>query len=313
VSKNRRRSTCLTLILLISLAFQNQSAFAKPSRDNDVSTNPSKCRPQALVTADNDMRLNGDDRPPGKPAAIPTVVITRLQNAANRLISQFPPGTTEGLACNDLSPQTYRISLPDGRHLFIAEIYVGLGIGYFYLIVHDPRTGTATINPPRIAATSSQDFGAGDPLIKKPLVSFTDLFGNHHPQIVLEERVHNGTMYNAVIYHYFDVGPDLALTRVLARETRLMALEPEGAIYIRELTHLSPTRLRMDTFELPGPHSAQRKEMGYAILESSGPGVPFHVAQRFPKDPKSFDCLVTCQVEPPADDVFLREGNTFRY
>jgi hypothetical protein len=93
----------------------------------------------------------------------------------------------------------------------------------------------------------------------------------------------------------------------------LLALQPEGAIYVRELTPLTPNRLRLDTFELPNPHSGERTEMGYVILASSGPGVPFHVAQRHAKDPKSFDCLVTCQDEPPADDVFLREGNTFHY
>jgi hypothetical protein len=115
---NRRHAAWLILILLV-LASPN--GFAKSGRDDDSSPNPSQCHPQALVTADNDMRLNGDDRPPGRPVAMPAVVIKRLQNAARLLIAQFPPGTTAGLGCKDLFRDTYRISLAEGRQLFVAE------------------------------------------------------------------------------------------------------------------------------------------------------------------------------------------------
>jgi hypothetical protein len=49
------------------------------------------------------------------------------------------------------------------------------------------------------------------------------------------------------------------------------------------------------------------------ILESAGTGVPFHVLERHPEDRKNFNCLVTCQMEPPDDNVFLRTGRTFYY
>jgi hypothetical protein len=228
------------LILVAALAGGHSSAGAKPVAV-DASLDPSTCHPRALVTSDNDIRLDQDDRPPGQPVKIAAPVIKRLQTAAKSLLAQLPPGTAEGMTCDDLLPHIYRVSLPKHRELFVAEIYVGLGVGYFYLIVHDPTTGAATRNPPRIGAKYPQSFGAGDPLVTKPFVSTADLFHNHQPQIVFEERVHNGTMYNAVVYHYFDIRPDLSLIRVLARETRLMALQPDGAIFIRELTPLSAT------------------------------------------------------------------------
>jgi hypothetical protein len=316
VSHSRGHPGCrfdCTLVISIIVTLLQFECFARPARAADASPNPDQCRPQALVTADNDMRLHGDRRPPGKPVPIPPVVLQRLRGAAKSLIAKVPPGTTAGLGCNDLFPDTYRIELADQRELYVAEINVGLGISYFYLVVHDPRTGAATRNPARIGAKSPQSFGATDPLVKTPFVSSADLFQNHHPQIVFEERVHNGDMYNAVIYHYFDVGPDLALTQVLARETRLLALQPEGAVFVRQLTPLIPERLRLDTYELPRLHSAQRNEMGYVIVESAGPGIPFRILERHPKDPKKFNCLITCQMEPPADNVFLRTGQTFYY
>jgi hypothetical protein len=276
------------LILFAALAGWHSSA-AKPVPAADASPDPSTCHPRALATSDNDIRLDHDDRPPGKPVAIAAPVIERLQTAARSLLAQVPPGTADGMTCDDLFPHIYRISVPEHRELFVAEIYVGVGIGYFYLIVHDSMTGAVTRDPPRIGAKSPQTFGAADRLVKKPFVSTADLFGNHQPQIVFEERVHNGTMYNAVVYHYFDVRPDLGLTRVLAHETRLMALQPDGAIFIRELTPLNPTHLRLDTFELLSPDAAQRKEMGYVILESPGPGTPFRVVERHPTDSAHFN------------------------
>ncbi len=186
-------------------------------------------------------------------------------------------------------------------------------MSYFYLVLYDPATGAVTQNPPRIWAKWRQSFGAKDPLLKRPFISSADLFENHHQQIVFEEYVHNGNMYNGVVYHYFDVGPNLALTRVLARETRLLAFNPHDELIVRGLTQLSATRLRLDTFATWSRKSVPRKPLGYVILESPGPGTPFHVAQRHPEDAKTFDCLVTCMDASPGDDVFLREGNTFYY
>ncbi len=307
-----RQATRVGLVLT-ALACWHSRVCTGQARATETSPDPSACHPQALVTSYNDIRLERDDRPPGKPATIPASVIERLRNAAKVLLSQVPPGTADGVTCEDLFPNTYRISIPEHRELFVAEIYVGRGNSFFHFIVHDPRTGAVTRNPPWVGAKWPQLFGAQDPLVKKPLVSSADLFQNHHPQIVFEERVHNGTMYNAVVYHYFDVRPDLSLTRVLARETRLMALEPDDAIFIRELSQLSPTRLRLDTFELLSPDSAQRKQMGYVVLQSAGPGIPFHVVQRDAKDLGYLNCLITCDDESPDDDAFLREGYTFYY
>lgn len=233
--------------------------------------------------------------------------------AASHLIAQVRPGTSDGVTCKDLFPDIYRVSVSELRQLFIAEIYVGRGVSFFYLILYDPSTGAVTQDPPRIGAKWPQSFGAKDPLVKRPFVSFADLFQNNRSQIVFEERVHNGTAYNAVIYHYFDVGPNLALTRVLARETRVMASDPGKEIFDRELTQLSPTRLRLDTFAVSSDNSAQREELGYVILESPGPGAPFHVTRRYPKDQNPENRLVTNMNESRGDDVFLREGDPFYY
>jgi len=243
--------------------------------------------------------------------SIPPTVIKQLQAAAILLIARVPPGTVDGMLCKDLYPEVFRISEPDHRELFVAEISVGMGGDFFYLVAYDSRTGAATTDPPHIGAKSQQSFGAEDELVKKPFLSTADLFQNHHPQVVFEERVHNGTMYNGVVYHYFDIQPNLALIRVLARETRVRALDPHEGLFVRELTIMSPTRVRMDTFS---ETNGTRKAMGYVILESAGPGHAFRVAERHPADPNNHQGLVTFTDESPkGEEVFLREGYTFYY
>lgn len=278
---------------------------------NDSPPNIASCQPAAVATDDNDMRLSDDDRPPGKSVPIPPAVVRRLRIAAAQFLAKVPPGTADGMTCKDIFPDVFMIAEPQRRELFVAEISLGMGGDFFYLVLHDLDTNAVTGRPPRIGARSMQSFGIKDSLMKKPLLSTADLFQNHHPQIVFEERVHNGTMYNAVVYHYFDIQPDLAMTRVLALETRVLALDPRQGIFVREIKQLSPTRIRMDTF---ADANGKRRAQGYVILESAGRGKPFHVVERHPIDPRDDKSLVTFTAQSPkADDDFLRESYTFYY
>jgi hypothetical protein len=66
--------------------------------------------------------------------------------------------------------------------------------------------------------------------------------------------------------------------------------------------------------ELDGaPHRQQ--DLGYVILGSPGPGLPFQVKERHPKSKESDTILVTYsgEVGSSSDDTFLREGYTFHY
>jgi hypothetical protein len=305
---NTASSLRIALFAMIACCWvaANAHAASYPTPD------PAKCQLIALVTDDNDIRIDGDTRLPGKPTSIPPAVAKQLYAAATRYLAHRGPSLTNGLTCKDLFPHTYRILAPHGRELYVSDVDAADGLGFFYLTLYDPATGAVTQHPPGVSDRWTKNFGAKDPLLKAPYVSFADLRGDRQHQVVLQERVHNGNMYNAVIYHYFDIGPNLALTPVLARETRLCAPEGDG-LYVRHLTQLSPTRLRLDTFATTLRHPADLKELGYVILESPGPNAPFRVAERHPKDARTFDALVTAVDEPPDEDDFLRDENPFSY
>jgi hypothetical protein len=264
------------------------SLFIGPSPANALPPDPIDCQPNGLATADNDIRLRGDQRPPGKSIALPDVVRDQLRAAAARLLSRVGRDMVDGFSCADLFRPVYRISDFGDRDLFVGEIAIGIGGSFFYLVLHDP-------------------------VVRRPFVSSADLFRNGRRQIVFEERVHNGTMYNGVIYHYFDIGPKLELTRVLARETRVEALDRDNGLYVRELTQLSPTRLRLDTVSLRGNREARRQALGFVLLESPGPGVAFRVVERHPMDTGAHVGLVSVVQAPEDEDRFLREGYRLYY
>ena len=244
---------------------------------------------------------------------MPAPVRDQLRVAALRLLSRVGPDLVDGRRCADLFHPVYRVSGFGRRDLFVSEIDIGNGGSFFYLVLHDLVSGAATEDPPWVGAKWPQIFGAGDPLVTRPFVSSADLFLNGHRQIVFEERVHNGTMYNGVIYHYFDIGPQLELTRVLARETRMAALDQKDGLYVRELTQLSPTRLRLDTFSVGGNRAARRQALGFVILESPGPGIAFRVVERHPVGVGAQVGLVSFGQAPEDEDRFLREGYRFYY
>ena len=202
---------------------------------------------------------------------------------------------------------TYRMVIAERRQLFVANLYAGPGAQYFYLIVYDPKTGALTKAPPRTSSRWMDDERG----LSEPLVSRADVFRDGNRQIVLEQRVHNGTMYNAVIYHYFAVGPHLELTRVLARETNVLAPWPADGRYVREITKLAPRRLRLETFQERPGRTKGREAIGYVILQSPHVNAPFRVVKRHAFGPGAHIGLVTCTDEAPTDDTFLREGYTY--
>jgi hypothetical protein len=118
-----------------------------------------------------------------------------------------------------------------------------------------------------------------------------------------------------VIYNYFDVGPDLSLTRVLALEQRALAIGAQEGVIVRTVERAGPNQLRLKSYMTPEGKPQQQQELGYVILETAGAGFPFHVKQRHPKNKDADSILVTYSGanEPGSDDAFLRDGYPFHY
>lgn len=261
------------------------------------------------------MRLDEDRRPPGRKAPIPTAVLRLIQTLGAEALRHVEAPEPYPGECEDLYGKIFEISAAHDLRLYAFEVSPVSPIKLLFLILYDPKTGAMTNDPPKIDLKSTEMFGWKDPLLHPPLISFADLLQNGRRQIIVEERVHNGTMYNAVVYNYFEIGKDLSLTRILAFEQKTYAIGAQEGLIVRSLQRTGPNQLRLTSTLGPQAAPRRRQELGYVILESSGPSVPFQVKERYPRSKDSDAILVTYSAElgHVNDDEFLREGYTFHY
>jgi hypothetical protein len=155
-------------------------------------------------------------------------------------------------------------------------------------------------------------FGEADGLLQPPLISFQDLGRDGHPELVVQERVHNGTVYNAVVYHYFHIAADLSLRHILALEARVVDIDSprEEGLIIRAVTVHSPGEVLVETW-IQGSSSSRLEKVGEAALRRTTAVAPFRVVERRAVNARYQAMLIT--VSGRDDDDFLAKGYTFWY
>jgi hypothetical protein len=279
------------------------------------------CTAPARLGDDNDIRIRAEDRQPGHAVPMPDAVARSIDAATEwvtrpsrdkALWKEEHQTDLSAMRCRDVYPRAHVIRLKDGLELYAVHAQSWVA-SWLLLVVYDPASGKATAKPAYINLKWAD---GKDPLLKKPYVATADLRGDGHWQIVVEERAHNGTIYNAVVYRHFDVAPDLSLTNVLALEARSIDPFSDGhPIVLRATTTLDNRRLRIDQSYVTGK---KKIAGGYAILESTGPGVPYRVAERHgikkaasPHFTLGDTTLITMSGEE--DDEFLKEGHGLYY
>jgi hypothetical protein len=292
------------LFVAILLIFGGRNAAAE-----DAPPDFSGCRPEAAWVVPL-----GDHNPILQSAPLPAPVAQRLADIGGRYV-RGGVGYLLGDPCEALYGAIYRVSIKDGRQLFGIQLINVSQWGEYQYFLFDPKSDL--LSPSNIRLNF---INTGDRTPSKrqsaPTVSFADLYRDGHPQIVIEEHKRNGTAYSCLIRHYFEIGRDLSLERVFALETQSLKGDygPREFVpfYKRHLTILNGYQLRIDTslgpLDEPGPERPQ----GYAILASSGPGVPFHVISRHPIHADDDWALVETSRRTMTadgdDDRFLREG-----
>ena len=275
----------------------------------------------AISTPDNDFSIEED--PEGERVAVPDPVAKVIQGLAE---AAFEEWKKEGedfekwqkefnrpISAYGLVGPIFRIMASNERSLFVFRREEPYGLSYYFFIMFDPRTGAVTKDPPSICGKWMDGFVIGPalierPILRKPLVSFLDLDRDAKLELVVQEQVHNGNLYNAVVYHYFRILPDLSLRRALALETRFRTPDPavETRI-IRTVKAIGKNTLRLNAVLETGNRRVKRRFLGYAILRRPRVDSPFRVVVKRALDPKDREWLITaCDLTP--DNHFLRDG-----
>jgi hypothetical protein len=301
----------ISSLLLFELGNLISSATASGSDSNGM---PKKLT--AIVTQENDLSL--DEKPKGELVIVPEAVQQVISRIAKKAFENWKSafqGSGDPLRyfemkLEDVYGMVVSIEAPEKKNLFIFQENGLFGTIFYHLILFDPRTNTVTQSPPRIYGKWMQGGLWGAELLK-PLISFDDLDQDGRPEIIVQERVHNGTMYNAAVYHYFKVGPDMSLHRILALETRLIDLytEDSGGLIIRRVTKLAPNQVKLDTF-LEAEHR-EPQLLGEVVLIRDGGYSAFQVSSRHIINPRYKDLLITGSEKD--ENEFLKTGYDFYY
>jgi hypothetical protein len=258
----------------------------------------------AVVTADNAFTLEA--HPAGPAFPVPPSVTEKIDSLVDPVYAHWKNILDEaGVYERDyFYGPVFLVTTPRGLKLYIFRQKAPFDADFFFFMLFDPRTKSVTQNPPCIYAKWMHETD-----LQKPLLSFFDLDGDGEEEIVVQEQVHNGTMYNAIVYHYYHLTADLALRPILAVETHLLDLftEEQGVIN-RTLEKLRSGQVRLDVFlDL----NSNRRKIGEVVLRSPGPGSPFEIVQRKVFDDKYAALLITAS--EVGESTFLRDGYSFYY
>jgi len=266
----------------------------------------------AVVTANNDFTT--DERPIGKTVPVPSPVALKIGGLVDKAYSQFEgkPSERGYFPRKSFFGPIFRITAPNNRELYVFRRTGPMGADFFFFILFDPTTKRITHNPPYIYAKwmEGDDWGAE---LRKPLLSFEDIDGDGQQEYIVQERVHNGTMYNAIVYHYYHVSSDLGLRPILAVETRLLDLftEDQDGVVTRTVQTMGKGQVRLEVSldcQKPPP---QHRKLGSVVLRSSKAGEPFAIVERTVFDPAYASVLITASEEDEAK--FVIEGYSLYY
>ncbi len=265
----------------------------------------------AIATQDNDLSLVGNtvDVPEAVQRTIHTIAHKAFENWKRAFQGSGEPSEHFSMKLDDVYGMVVRIKTPL-NNLFIFQENGLFEAIFYHLILFDPHTNAVTQNPPKINGKWRQG-GSWGAMLLKPLISFDDLDQDGSPEVIVQEKVHNGNMYNAAVYNYFKVGSDMSLHRILALETRLIDLYTEdlGGLIIRKVTKLAPNQVRLEAF-LEVEHRKPEK-LGEALLIRGGGYSPFQVNSRHIINPQYADLLITGSEKD--ENYFLKTGYDFYY
>ncbi|TKG88129.1 hypothetical protein EYV94_27580 [Puteibacter caeruleilacunae] len=174
----------------------------------------------------------------------------------------------------------------------------------YRLIAFDNKTKLYSKTTPIINGKWMENNEAGfNPkykLLRKPLISFSDIDGDDRNEILMKERVHNGSIYNAVICHYYSIDNFMNLKELICIESRYVC-PFENCIVNRSFkndTIISEIRDGKEKLRIIG-------KVKITFSDS------VEMGRKFSYDEKYEDLLVTGS--GISEELFLKEGYTFKY
>jgi hypothetical protein len=255
--------------------------------------------------------LDPDHDPRGVPSALPAPVEATVRRLTYRHWKRYLAWRgTAGSATHlrDFLGPIIRIPTPQHLDLYIFEEADPVDCAYYDFILYNPRTKQATAKPPYIYAKWMPGEDWGEPL-ERPLISFKDIDGDGSEELVVRERVHNGTVYNGVMTHYYALTSDCALRQMVAVETRVVVLAMSGPVreIHRALLPVGRNELKLTAVLKDMETGRPDTLLGEVVLRRKSPSSPVQVATKRAFVEGFKDELITSNSDED-ENAMLRNG-----
>lgn len=237
-----------------------------------------------IVPGNNDFDPN--TKAAGKIVEIPAVVENKINGIIQSAYSEWSNTciSEEGdnsIECKETVDDFYgpviRLSAYGELELYIFEIKY-LFSNFYGFILYNPTENIITDSPPQIYGKWMEGDWGGN--LKKPIVSFDNNIGNGKYKLIIKERVHNGTMYNAVMCRYYAIADNLSLIPILNIETELLDLytEKEHGVIHRNVKRKSQKELLLTV--VLNIRGKDPLAVGEAVLRQDDELSPFRIVSR---------------------------------
>jgi hypothetical protein len=262
----------------------------------------------ATARPDNDLSFSTYA---GPREPIPAPVRDKIYALAAEACFQLRAYSSDTLPLAHFYSGAFVIRRPEGSLVYVFARGSQFGWPTYFFIIYDSKTGRITPAPVAIFAK----WASGDDAVcHRPFVSFEDLNGDGREELVVRERTHNGTSYNACVRHYYDIGSDFSLFPKLAVEERsLQDVRPDGTWLLRRVRPISPDSLVIATYlSVPGQ---KEREVGEVVLtkhpDATYRTTSYRIVNTQVLDPEYASALITDS--PAHDEEFIRTGGTLWY
>jgi len=265
-------------------------------------------RIKAVARPDNDISFSTQT---GSSIQVPAPVQDKINALAAEACFEVRAYSTDSLPLASFYGVTFVVSSPDDFQVFAFSRPQVFASSVFF-ILYDTPTHRLTPTPVEIYAKWAHD---DDGVCERPFVTFEDLDHDGRKELVIRERTHNGTSYNACVRHYYRVGSDLSLFPMLAVEERSLQdfLGVNNAWLLRRVRFVSRDSLTVVTI-LSTPGHPERK-VGEVLLSRHATahyaGCAYQLTDTRVVDPKFQQALITDS--PAHDENFILTGKTLWY
>jgi hypothetical protein len=134
-------------------------------------------------------------------------------------------------------PLIFEVHYDNSTSIYVVK-YTFMFTIFYQFIGLDLKSSAITETPPAIIGTylenNEEGFEAGGHLISGKMIKFKDINNDGRVEVLTQERVHNGTAYNATITHIYLFDEKMRFNTYLCIESK-MIYEPNNCVITRVL------------------------------------------------------------------------------